>query len=235
MVPRPADCLILRCHSVASVASARNPDSAAFQIGAFRVVRALNRPRSRFQALALLARNDGNANHLYGSNMRSRIGALAALLMALAAGSLAQAQAQASQSRDKTMSDDPTTNTVLSNFSERLPGIDEQRARTIRLALILAASCRGVALDEARLRVEVSRFEARPVDVRIRAITLTNPSFDYLDADAIAHLCAGVDYLFGRTGRMVRGLMSPGSGELIQLRHTHKFHIAIPRELLGAQ
>ena len=120
------------------------------------------------------------------------------------------------QSWRKTMTSDPDVNYFLRKYSEPLSDPMATAARTIMLFRVLAKSCRDVKVNRAAADryIEGTGFTTLPTGPARDAARLGAAQFDYFDYDALAHLCAGSDYLFGPRGISIKGAMSKGSGEL---------------------
>ncbi|MGO7388788.1 hypothetical protein ACCT20_36945, partial [Rhizobium ruizarguesonis] len=59
-------------------------------------------------------------------------------------------------------------------------------------------------------RAGYSRLRGRTWD---EAVFLADDWFKYFNYRSLAHLCAGIDYIFGPEGKLVPNLVKPGKGE----------------------
>lgn len=148
--------------------------------------------------------------------MRSCLSAAAALLMMGGLVSATRADTPLPDRWRKTMTSDPETNYFLRKYSESLPDQMETVVRSTMLFRLLSVGCRGVSFDNSVMDAYVknSGFFALPIETAKEASRLGAALFDYFDYEALAHLCAGSDYLFGPKGVLLKNAMSKGSGEL---------------------
>ena len=115
----------------------------------------------------------------------------------------------------KTMTNDPATNERLVNYATPMPDKADEAVRIMLLARTVGQACQSAAIDRAALtgfvdRTIVGTMSRRDLEAASeRAMTRFN-GFDYQD---LAHLCAGIDHLFGKNGVLAKGLVSPGAGE----------------------
>jgi hypothetical protein len=128
----------------------------------------------------------------------------------------ARAEDKFPQSWHKTMTGDPSTNFYLQKFSKSLGNPAADTLRNVMLSLALNHYCDGnLALNAEAANTYLSTsgyFNIKGKswdDASFTAVHEFN-GFDYHD---VAHLCAGIDYLFGKQGILVKNLLSPGAGE----------------------
>ncbi|NKL07033.1 hypothetical protein [Rhizobium leguminosarum] len=115
----------------------------------------------------------------------------------------------------KTMTNDPQTNFYLAEALKPLPNKDAETLKVLRLSLIAGNLCLGATIDrrmgDAFLqRAGYGRLRGKTWD---EAAFLANDWFKYFNYRSLAHLCAGIDYLFGSQGKLVPNLVKPGKGE----------------------
>ncbi|MCH4546548.1 hypothetical protein G9X68_11760 [Rhizobium sp. WYCCWR 11279] len=115
----------------------------------------------------------------------------------------------------KTMTNNPKTNFYLAEALKPLPNKDAETLKVLRLSLIAGNLCLDAAIDrragEAFLqRAGYGRIRGKAWD---EAAFLANDWFKYFNYRSLAHLCAGIDYIFGREGKLVPNLVKPGKGE----------------------
>ncbi|OBY04179.1 hypothetical protein BAE36_27215 [Rhizobium leguminosarum bv. trifolii] len=115
----------------------------------------------------------------------------------------------------KTMTNDPSTNFYLAETLKPLPNKDAETLKVLRLSLIAGNLCLGAAVDrrtgEAYLqRAGYDRLRGKAWD---EAAFLADDWFKYFNYRSLAHLCAGIDYIFGPEGKLVPNLVKPGMGE----------------------
>lgn len=120
------------------------------------------------------------------------------------------------QSWRRTMTSDPDANYFLKAYSGDLATKMATVVRNIMLFRLLSTGCRDVNVSQ----VIVDRYAKKSGFLELgledgkNASRLGAAQFDYFDYDALAHLCAGSDYLFGSRGVLIKDAMSKGSGEL---------------------
>ena len=115
----------------------------------------------------------------------------------------------------KTMTNDPSTNFYLAQTLKPLSNKDAETIRVLRLSLIAGNLCLGAAVDrrtgEAYLqRAGYDRIRGKTWD---EAAFLADDWFKYFNYRSLAHLCAGIDYIFGPKGKLVPNLVKAGKGE----------------------
>ncbi|MFN3319363.1 MAG: hypothetical protein ACK43M_11485 [Allorhizobium sp.] len=116
----------------------------------------------------------------------------------------------------KTMTNDPAKNMYLRKFSEPLGNPDADTLRNVTLSIVIRDACEGdlgfnqAAGDEYLAKSGFLKLRGKAWD---NASFLSASEFNGLDYRAVAHLCAGVDYLFGKQGVLIKDLFSPGTGE----------------------
>lgn len=132
--------------------------------------------------------------------------ALLALVMA------AQADEMPSAWR-KTMVNDPAKNYPLRKYSQVLNTPEATAGRNILLANMLGAWCKGSSIDSNVLKSYQLRWPVNSDDELREAVFQAESSFRQFDYRELAHLCAGVAYLFGTNGVLIPNAVSTGRGE----------------------
>jgi len=115
----------------------------------------------------------------------------------------------------KTMTNDPSTNFYLAQALKPLPNKDAETIRVLRLSLIAGNLCLGASINtrtgEAFLQqAGYDRLRGKAWD---EAAFLANDWFKHFNYRSLAHLCAGIDYIFGPEGKLAPNLVKPGKGE----------------------
>ncbi len=115
----------------------------------------------------------------------------------------------------RTMTNDPVTNYQLGKFATPLPNPLEEAARILVLVRVLGQTCAGATVDEAALKAQIRRSGLDAVSAQKLAeiSARVDAAFAGFDYETLAHLCAGIDHLFGPDGVLGRSLMKPGAGE----------------------
>lgn len=137
---------------------------------------------------------------------------LLALITALSAVGAA-AEALPSYWR-KTMTNDPSTNFYLAQALRPLANKDAETLRVLQLSLVAGNLCLGATLDKRvgddyLRRAGYYHISGKAWD---DAVFLAHDWFKYFDYQSLAHLCAGIDYIFGPDGKLVPNLIKPGKG-----------------------
>ncbi|MGO6724418.1 hypothetical protein GR223_32430 [Rhizobium leguminosarum] len=138
------------------------------------------------------------------------------LLMVISASSTVGADAEEIPAYwRKTMTNDPQTNFYLAESLKPLPNKDAETLKVLRLSLIAGNLCLGAAIDtktgDAFLRrAGYNHIRGKTWD---EAAFLADDWFKYFNYRSLAHLCAGIDYIFGPEGKLVPNLVKPGKGE----------------------
>ena len=115
----------------------------------------------------------------------------------------------------KTMTNDPSTNYLLGKYSQPLPCKAEEAGRVLTLIRLLGAGCEKATVNKERFSIfieqsgitKLGKSELKELSDNVSA------KFDGFDYDTLAHLCSGIDYLFGQKGVLGRSLMVAGTGE----------------------
>ena len=115
----------------------------------------------------------------------------------------------------KTMTNDPSTNFYLAQTLKPLSNKDAETIRVLRLSLIAGNLCLGASINtrtgEAFLQqAGYNRLRGKAWD---EAAFLADDWFKYFNFRSLAHLCAGIDYIFGPKGKLVPNLVTAGKGE----------------------
>ena len=119
------------------------------------------------------------------------------------------------ESWKKTMTGDPTTNAFLKKYSEKSPVPAVQYYRDMYLIALLS----GCGTLDIRLKTffEYEKsigFDAfSPEDIK-NAKLAVGTFFEGMNMEAGAHLCAGGDYMFGKSGVLIRDVMRPNNQTL---------------------
>lgn len=160
--------------------------------------------------------NDKHLVHRLGLFRRMLCVASAALVMWSSGVVLVHAGQKFPEYWRKTMVNDPAKNMYLRKFSEPLGNPDADTLRNVTLSIVIRDACEGdlafnqAAADEYLARSGFFKLKGKAWD---NASFLSASEFNGLDYRAVAHLCAGIDYLFGNQGVLIKDLFSPGSGE----------------------
>lgn len=115
----------------------------------------------------------------------------------------------------KTMTNDPSTNFYLAQTLKPLSNKDAETISVLRLSLIAGNLCLGASINtrtgEAFLQqAGYDRLRGKAWD---EAAFLANDWFKHFNYRSLAHLCAGIDYIFGPEGKLAHNLVKPGKGE----------------------
>jgi len=142
----------------------------------------------------------------------------ASLLIALAT-SLAAPDVRAAEkfpaSWRRTMSNDPGVNSYLVKYTAPLGAGAAGAIRNVMLARMLGALCQGSATDKKIVGAHLTGAGVAALakdELKAQAF-LAEASLRGFDYRALAHLCAGTDYLFGSEGVMIAKAVKPGKGE----------------------
>ena len=144
--------------------------------------------------------------------MKIEVGILAIILTALSHGTCDAAKFPSYW--QKTMTNDPATNYFVAQSMKPLGSSDAQTLRVVQLASVAGTQCRGAALNSKAMRAYkkskgYAGIKGKAYD---DAAFLADDSFKYFNFGALAHLCAGTDYLFGPEGHLAPGLVRAGKG-----------------------
>jgi hypothetical protein len=116
----------------------------------------------------------------------------------------------------KTMVNDPAKNMYLRKFSEPLGNPNADILRNVTLSIVIRDACEGklafnqAVADDYLVKSGFFKLKGKAWD---DASFLSASEFNGLDYRAVAHLCAGISYLFGPQGALIKGLFAPGTGE----------------------
>lgn len=115
----------------------------------------------------------------------------------------------------KSMTNDPATNVYLVKFTRSLDNPAAETLRNVMLSLAVGHLCEGASVNKQvanayLLQTGYFSLKGKAWD---DASFLAQREFAYFDVRALAHLCAGADYLFGEHGKLAKDLLTPGSGE----------------------
>ena len=115
----------------------------------------------------------------------------------------------------KTMTNDPATNYALKKYSGSLGNPSADVLRNVMLSLALAHFCQGSLVNQraASSYLKNSGYYSLSGKAWDDASFLAQDQFRDFDYRSIAHLCAGIGYLFGEKGVLIGNVLSPGSGE----------------------
>ncbi|MEZ2127166.1 MULTISPECIES: hypothetical protein [unclassified Sinorhizobium] len=83
------------------------------------------------------------------------------------------------------------------------------------LSLVIGHLCEGASVNKqvANAYLQQTGYFALKGKAWDDATFLAQSEFSYFDVRALAHLCAGTDYLFGKYGKLATNLLKSGSGE----------------------
>lgn len=115
---------------------------------------------------------------------------------------------------NKTLTDDPATNPRLADIIEPLTSKDAQAVRILKLSIIIETWCNGVIINNAARDGFLKKSRLRDItsDAFNDAVFLADNDLRRIDFRALAHLCAGSNYLFGPTGHLIPQLFKGGTG-----------------------
>jgi hypothetical protein len=115
----------------------------------------------------------------------------------------------------KTMTNDPATNIYLAKFTRSLGNPAAEALRNVMLSLVIGHLCEGSSVNKqvANAYLRQTGYFALKGKAWDDASFLAQSEFSYFDVRALAHLCAGADYLFGKYGKLATNLLTSGSGE----------------------
>ena len=141
------------------------------------------------------------------------IAIITAALLALAGTAVAAEKFPAAWR--KTMTNDPATNFYLAKYTVDLAEPLQTAQRNFIIAKLVGSLCSGARIDKGNLRKYLARtgVEAAPLAVRRAAYDTARMTFNGFDYRTLAHLCAAVDFMFGRDGKLVPGAGKAGKGE----------------------
>ncbi|WP_286181740.1 hypothetical protein [Rhizobium sp. ICMP 5592] len=110
----------------------------------------------------------------------------------------------------KTMTNDPATNWYLSEVMKPLTNRDAEVLRVQDLGGIVGNLCAGAILNRSvgENFMKHSGNSKLSSNAYKEAVFLADDQFKYFDYRALAHLCAGSDYLFGSQGHLIPNLIS---------------------------
>jgi hypothetical protein len=114
-----------------------------------------------------------------------------------------------------TMTNNPATNQWLPKYAQKLSDPLADGIRNVMLFSIVNHYCDGVTGDRATMTSYIKglKLEAAGVDQRRGAKSAAEQVLTGLTYEGVAHLCAGVDYMFGPRGILIVGAMKSGTGE----------------------
>ena len=139
-----------------------------------------------------------------------------AILLSCNALGVAHAKDKFPQYWHKTMTNDPATNFYLQKFSKSLGSPAADTLRNVMLSLTLSHYCGGnLALnpDASNTYLATSGYFSIKGKAWDDASFIAAHEFNDFDYRAVAHLCGGISYLFGKQGILIKNLLSPGTGE----------------------
>lgn len=129
----------------------------------------------------------------------------------------------------KSMTNDPATNYYVAQSMKPLASADAQILRVYMLAMIAGKFCSGASVNKAGIDAYLLMVNATLKEETYNdAAFLADDSFKYFDYRALAHLCAGSDYLFGPEGHLAAGLVRSGDGKPRMLRDPKNQFIRLP-------
>ena len=114
-----------------------------------------------------------------------------------------------------TMTNNPVTNLWLPKFAQKLSDPLANGIRNVMLFSIVNHYCEGVGADRATVTSYIKglKLEEAAVQQRRDAKFAAEQVLTGLTYEGLAHLCAGVDYMFGPRGILIAGAMTRGTGE----------------------
>ncbi|OJY74054.1 MAG: hypothetical protein BGP09_26995 [Rhizobium sp. 60-20] len=116
--------------------------------------------------------------------------------------------------RRKTMTNDPSTNWYLSEAMKPMPDADAEILRIYKLGGIIGTMCDGAKVNTAvgNRFLKTSGYGKLTGDKYKQAAFLADDRFKLFDYRALAHLCAGGDYMFGSQGHLLPNLITGNRG-----------------------
>ena len=144
-----------------------------------------------------------------------RVGGLFAVAFALTVPAVAHANEKFPAVWRKSMTNDPATNYDLKKYSGSLGNPSADVLRNVMLSLALNHYCEGSLVNQkaASSYLKSSGYYSLSGKAWDDASFLAQDQFKNFDYESIAHLCAGIGYLFGEKGVLIKNVLSPGSGE----------------------
>ena len=115
----------------------------------------------------------------------------------------------------KTMTNDPATNFYLSKYTVDLAEPLQTAERNFILAKLVGLGCSGAKIEKRKLKSYLDRsgMGDAPSAAKRTAYDAARMSFNGFDYRALAHLCAGIDFMFGPNGKLAPGIGKAGKGE----------------------
>jgi len=113
------------------------------------------------------------------------------------------------------MTNDPKTNPALATFSEPLDDPIAEALKIVKLAGLMAGNCIGSKINSPLVRSFIKEklsglSKDKIEDSRFKA----DHTFQGMDFVDLAQLCAGIDYMFGPSGRLLPSAVTAGVGEM---------------------
>jgi hypothetical protein len=123
----------------------------------------------------------------------------------------------------RSMTNDPATNYYLAKVTLPLGNPDADLLRAVLVSLVAKKWCSGVRLDKAASNrfMKDNGYYAIKGKRRFEAEFLAKNNLIFITEVDIAHLCAGLDFLFGPTGKLSPGLLKFKN---TKLRYTADYH-----------
>src|SRR4051812_43706331 len=108
----------------------------------------------------------------------------------------------------KTMTNDPATNFALSKYTVDLAEPLQTAERNFIMAKLVGSFCSGAKIQNRKLKKYLAEagLEDASLATRRAAYDAASITFDQFDYRDLAHLCAGVDFMFGPNGKLAAGI-----------------------------
>jgi hypothetical protein len=115
----------------------------------------------------------------------------------------------------KTMTNDPATNFYLTKFTADLGDPLQTAARNFVIARLVGSLCQGAKIAKPKLvkYLASAGMDDAAVAAQRAAYDGVRMTFNQFDYRELAHLCAGIEYMFGSKGKLIAGVGKPGKGE----------------------
>ncbi|WP_271898487.1 hypothetical protein [Candidatus Phyllobacterium onerii] len=115
----------------------------------------------------------------------------------------------------KTMTNDPATNPYLTEYSLDLQNPLQTGARNFIVARLVGSYCQGAKINRSKLLAYLAStgMGNAALSAQRDAYDAARMTFTHFDYRALAHLCAGAEYMLGAKGKLAQDIGEPGKGE----------------------